>query len=79
VSIFSLLTGAAVKIQYLRRKEKYALFTRHLADFRKKQPGKPQIINVNDVKNIFEKFFCYTILLNSLRKRLMILFSSREM
>jgi len=46
VSIFSLLTGAAVKIQYLRRKEKYAVFTVYLADKRKKPPEKPQIINV---------------------------------
>jgi hypothetical protein len=52
VSIFSLLTGAAVKIQYLRRKEKYALFTGWLADIKEKQPGKPQIINV-----IQEKIF----------------------
>jgi hypothetical protein len=36
VSIFSLLTGAAVKIQYLRRKEKYALFTGSLDSIRKK-------------------------------------------
>jgi len=54
VSIFSLLTGAAVKNQYLRKKEKYALFTGCLAFKRKKQPEKPQIINVKHEK----KFLC---------------------